>query len=76
MSFKFAVGETVEYRPLGLKPALFQVIRHMPEEDGAAARKYRIKSAKEGYERSVFEFDLSPPEMPASSYQMGFAREY
>ena len=44
MAFKFPVGHAVEYKPQGQSAGLFEVIRHMPEEDGAAGRKYRIKS--------------------------------
>ena len=46
MAFKFSVGQAVEYKPRGLSAGLFEVIRHMPEEDGASGRKYRIKSLR------------------------------
>ena len=59
MSFKFAVGQAVEYKPTGAKVGLFKVIRQMPEEFQAIDRKYRIKSEHEGFERNVLECDLS-----------------
>ena len=32
MDFKFVVGQKVSYRPMGQRPALFTVIKQMPEE--------------------------------------------
>jgi hypothetical protein len=60
MSFKFSIGQAVEYKPMGQSIGLFKVMRHMPEEDHAMARKYLIKSLSEGFERVVHEFDLEP----------------
>ena len=45
-----------------------KVIRHMPEEDHAMARKYLIKSLREGFERIVHEFDLEPSDGDESKY--------
>jgi hypothetical protein len=59
MSFKFAVGQAVEYKPTGGKVGLFRVVRQMPEEFRAIDRVYRIKSDSEGFERNVLECDLS-----------------
>ena len=59
MTYKFAVGQAVEYKPPGAKVGLFRVIRQMPEELQAIDRKYRIKSDHEGFERNVLECDLS-----------------
>jgi len=67
MTFKFDMGQNVEYKPVGGKVGLFQVIRQMPEEFQAFDRKYRIKGSDEGFERSVLECDLSPAN-EASSY--------
>jgi len=67
MTFKFDMGQSVEYKPIGGKVGLFQVIRQMPEEFQAFDRKYRIKGSGEGFERSVLECDLSPAN-EASSY--------
>ena len=58
MAFKYSIGQAVEYTPMRQSAGLFEVIRHMPEEDGAGDRKYRIKSLMEGFERTVNEFDL------------------
>lgn len=68
MSFKFAIGQTVEYKPVGAKLALFKVIRQMPEEFPAIDRRYRIKSEQEGFERNVLECDLSAAAGPEESY--------
>ena len=59
MSFKFFVGQAVEYTPIGEKTAgLYKIMRQMPEED-ATELKYRIKSETEAYERNVPESQLS-----------------
>ena len=68
MSFKFSVGQAVEYKPTGGHLALFTVVRQMPEEFQAVDRKYRIKSAHEGFERNVLECDLSMASQPPESY--------
>ena len=60
MSFKFLVGQAVEYMPIGAKrPGLYKVTRQMPEEQQSADLKYRIKSEAEVYERNVLECQLS-----------------
>ena len=59
MSFKFAVGQAVEYKPVGAKVGLFKVTRQMPEELRAVDRRYRIKSEQEQFERNVLECDLN-----------------
>ena len=59
MSFKFTVGQAVEYKPVGGNVGLFRVVRRMPEEFRAIDRVYRIKSESEGFERNVLECDLS-----------------
>jgi hypothetical protein len=68
MAFKFFVGQAVEYKPLGNPAGLFEVIRHMPEEDSTSDRKYRIKSLKEGFERTVNEGDLSEADLREGAY--------
>lgn len=58
MSFKFFVGQAVEYTPIGEKTAgLYKIMRQMPEEE-ATELKYRIKSETEAYERIVPESQL------------------
>ena len=60
MSFKFLVGQAVEYTPLGEKKAgLYKVVRQMPLEEQAFDLRYRIKSDTEAYERNVLECQLS-----------------
>jgi hypothetical protein len=44
MSFKFNVGQAVEYKPVGGIAGLYTVVRQMPEEFRAFDLKYRIKS--------------------------------
>jgi len=69
MSFKFSVGQAVEYTPIGEKKAgLYKIIRQMPKEEQAADLKYRIKSEAETYERSVLEWQLSSDVGAESEY--------
>jgi len=68
MSFKFAVGAAVEYKPSGAQVGLFRVMRQMPHEFSAIDRKYRIKSEHEGFERNVLECDLKPAKHEAAAY--------
>jgi len=69
MAHKFAVGQAVEYRPIGAKVGVFKVVRQMPEEFRATDLKYRIKSAQETFERNVLECDLSPSIIPEELYE-------
>jgi hypothetical protein len=66
MSFKFNVGQAVEYKPTGGLLGLYTVTRQMPEEFRAFDRKYRIKSEHERFERNVLECDLRESEQPVS----------
>jgi hypothetical protein len=60
MSFKFSVGQAVEYTPIGEKSAgLYRIVRQMPAEEQSIDLRYRIKSATEVYERNVLECQLS-----------------
>ena len=69
MDFKFAVGQMVEYKPIGRQQAgLFNVVRQMPEEFQAVDRRYRIKSAQESFERNVLECDLVAADKPPEAY--------
>ena len=69
MSFKFLVGQTVEYTPIGEKKAgLFKIVRQMPKEDQAIDAYYRIKSEAEAHERNVLECQLSPDASADSSF--------
>jgi hypothetical protein len=67
MTFKFSVGQAVEYKPTGRQVALFTVIRQMPEEFRAVDHAYRIKSEQEGFERNVLECDLRSASGPPQS---------
>ena len=67
MTFKYAEGQAVEYTPMRGLPALFKIIRQMPEES-QADRKYRIKSEGEGFERNVLESDLGATDKTADMY--------
>lgn len=71
MSFKFAVGQHVEYAPIGTRSrsGLFTVTQHMPREDNADPR-YRIKSELEPFSRDVFEYSLNGEIAPADSYDL------
>lgn len=69
MPFKFAVGQAVEYTPLGEKRAgLYKVVRQMPLEEQAFDLRYRIKSDAEAYERNVLECQLSADVSPENDY--------
>jgi hypothetical protein len=69
MSFKFLVGQAVEYTPIGEKAAgLYKIVRQMPKEEQAIDSRYRIKSEAEPYERNVLECDLSSEVGSESEY--------
>jgi hypothetical protein len=69
MSFKFCVGQAVEYTPIGERVAgLYKIIRQMPREEQALDLKYCIKSEAEAYERNVLECQLSSDVRPESEY--------
>jgi DNA-dependent RNA polymerase auxiliary subunit epsilon len=60
--YKFFVGQTVEYTPVGEKTAgLYKIVRKMPKKEQAFDLKYLIKSEAEAYERNVLECQLIPP---------------
>ena len=69
MSFKFVVGQEVEYTPIGEKTAgLYKIMRQMPKEEQAVDLRYRIKSQAEPYERNVLECQLSSDVGAESEY--------
>jgi hypothetical protein len=69
MSFKFLVGQAVEYTPIGERAAgLYKITRQMPREEQAIDLKYRIKSETEAYERNVLECQLSSDVRPEGEY--------
>jgi hypothetical protein len=69
MSFKFFVGQAVEYTPVGEKTAgLYTIMRQMPQEEQAFDLKYLIKSEAEAYERNVLECQLSSDVVAERAY--------
>ena len=69
MSFKFLVGQAVEYTPIGQKAAgLYKITRRMPREEQAIDLKYCIKSEAEAYSRNVLECQLSSDVRPECEY--------
>ena len=69
MSFKFIVGQAVEYTPIGERTAgLYKIIRQMPKEEQAFDLRYRIKSEAEAFERNVLECQLSSDVGAESEY--------
>lgn len=65
MAHRFQVGDFVAFKPAGSKDVgLFKIIQRLPEEFRAADWRYRIKSDQEGFERTVFEWALSPSIVP------------
>ena len=69
MSFKFFVGQTVEYTPIGERTAdLYKIVRQMPEEEQAFDLRYLIQSESEAYARNVPECGLSSDVGPESEY--------
>ncbi len=69
MSFKFSVGQAVEYTPVGEKTAgLYKIVRQMPKEEQAFDLRYLIKSEAEAYERNVLECQLSSNVRSKSEY--------
>ena len=68
MGFKFAVGQTVEYKPANGPISLCTIVKQMPTEDGQFDFRYRIKNEQETFERNVFEYDLTASDKPANLY--------
>ena len=70
MAHKFQVGDFVEFKPTGSKQGgLFKIVMRLPEEFRAMGWQYRIKSDQEGFERTVYEWDLSPSIVPETTYE-------
>jgi hypothetical protein len=73
MTHKFLVGQAVEYRPKQGNICLYTVVKQMPQEDGQFDFKYRIKNEQEGFERNVWEYDLTVADQPPNLY--GFVKK-
>jgi hypothetical protein len=69
MAHKFAIGQAVEYKPIGAKIGVFKIVKQMPDEFQAVDLKYRIKSVQEIFERTVLECDLSPSIITEEQYE-------
>ena len=69
MAHKFAVGQAVEYRPVGANVGVFIVVKQMPDEPEATDFRYKIKNVQETFERNVLEYDLSASVMPEDRYE-------
>ena len=75
MTFRFSVGQEVEYTPIGAKKAgLYKITRQMPKEEQAIDLRYRIKSDAEAFERNVLECQLRSDVDAASEYTPTKAR--
>ena len=48
--------------------SLYTVTKQMPQEDGQFAFKYRIKNEQEGFERNVWEYDLTVADQSPNLY--------
>ena len=68
MSFNFAIGQTVEYKPVAGQPSHCTIVKLMPEESGQLSFRYRIKTEQEKFERTVSEYDLTASAKPANLY--------
>ena len=51
MTFKFPVGQLVEFAPPSEMPALYRVARQMPVEDARVDLAYLIKPERQGFSR-------------------------
>jgi hypothetical protein len=68
MSFKFAVGQTVEYKPANSLVSVCTIVKQIPKEDGQLDFRYRIKNQQGSLVRTVFEYDLTASDKPANLY--------
>ncbi len=69
MGHKFRVGDFVNFKPMGAKVGLFKIVMRIPEEFRAAGWQYRIKNDQEDFERTVYEWDLSPSSFTEADYE-------
>ena len=59
MNIKFAVGQCVEYVPVGTVGGRYIIVRPMPNEYNQSEPRYRIRGEEAGEERVVAESALS-----------------
>ena len=74
MTFKYPVGQLVEYTPPSEMPRLYRVIRQMPVEDTHIDLAYLIKPERQGFNRVVLECNLSGDVLPQEEYDRMPAR--
>jgi hypothetical protein len=68
MGFKFAVGQTVNYKPADGPISLCVIVKQIPTEDGQLDFRYRIKNQQGSFVRNVFEHDLAASDKPENLY--------
>jgi hypothetical protein len=68
MGFKFAVGQTVAYKPAIGPISLCTIVKQIPKEDGQLDFRYRIKNQQGSLVRNVFEYDLTASDKPENLY--------
>lgn len=68
MTFKFAVGQLVEFAPPNEMPALYRIARQMPVEDAHIDLAYLIKPERQGSSRVVLECNLSGDVLSQEEY--------
>jgi hypothetical protein len=74
MTFKYPVGQLVEYTPPSEMPGLYRVIRQMPVEDNHIDLAYLIKPERKGFDRVVLECNLSADVLSQEEYDRMPAR--
>jgi hypothetical protein len=68
MTFKYLVGQLVEFSPPSEMPALYRIARQMPVEDGRIDLAYLIKPERQGFSRVVLECNLSDDVLSQEEY--------
>jgi hypothetical protein len=68
MTFKYPVGQLVEFAPPSEMPALYRIARQMPVEDGRIDLAYLIKPERQGFSRVVLECNLSDDVLSQEEY--------
>ena len=74
MTFKYPVGQLVEYTPPSEMPGLYRIARQMPVEDTHIDLAYLIKPERQGFNRVVLECNLSADVLPQEEYDRMPAR--
>jgi hypothetical protein len=74
MTFKYPVGQLVEYTPPSEMPALYRITRQMPVEDTHIDLAYLIKPERQGFNRVVLECNLTADVLPQEEYDRMPAR--